>query len=169
MKRTPIKKHKQDGNKDAKSIAGREGEKLENILQAYKTHPRQALTVPTTPMTHRRQAPTVPMAPAHAGHAITVPTMLMTPRHQAPTVPMAPSTQTWQTLTIMMTVLMLKRRTVHRPTHNKQPSPKELPTVTKATLSNQILNTQTMMHPVKKMTRMQVILSLSNLCILFHT
>jgi hypothetical protein len=34
MKRTPIKKRKQDGNQDAKSIAGQEGKKLENILQA---------------------------------------------------------------------------------------------------------------------------------------
>ncbi len=34
MKRTPAKKHKQDGNKDAESIAGQEGKKLENILQA---------------------------------------------------------------------------------------------------------------------------------------
>jgi hypothetical protein len=34
MKRTPAKKLKQDGNKDAKSVAGREGEKLKNVLQA---------------------------------------------------------------------------------------------------------------------------------------
>jgi hypothetical protein len=27
MKRTPIKKHKQDGNEDAESVAGQEGEK----------------------------------------------------------------------------------------------------------------------------------------------
>jgi hypothetical protein len=55
---------------------------------------------------------------------------------------------------IITTMLMLKRRMMHRPTHNKQPSPKELLTVTKATISNQILNMQTMMHPVKKMMRM---------------
>jgi hypothetical protein len=94
------------------------------------------------------------MAPAHAQHALTVPTTPMTPRHQAPTVAMAPSTQTRQKLTIMTMVLILKRQTMHRLTHNKQPSPKELPMVMKATLSNQLLNTQTMMHPVKKMTRM---------------
>ncbi len=40
------------------------------------------------------------------------------------------------------------------PDAHKKPSPKELPTVMKATLSNQILNMQTMMHLVKKMTRM---------------
>jgi hypothetical protein len=121
------------------------------------------------PTTHRCQVPTVPMAPAHVRHALTVPTTPATPRRQAPTVPMAPSLQTWQTLTIMTTMLMLKRWAMHQPTYNKQPSPKELPKVTKATLSNQIVNTQTIMHPVKKMTRMYVILSLSNLCILLQT
>jgi hypothetical protein len=34
MKRTPIKKRKKDGNKDAKSVEGGEGQKLKNILQA---------------------------------------------------------------------------------------------------------------------------------------
>jgi hypothetical protein len=94
------------------------------------------------------------MAPAHARHALTVPTLPMTPRHQVPTVPMAPLTQTGQSLTTMTTMLMLKRRAMHHPMNNKQPSPKELPTVMNAMLSNQIVNTQTMMHLVKKMTSM---------------
>jgi hypothetical protein len=33
MKRTPAQKCKQDGNKDAESVAGQEGNKLKNILQ----------------------------------------------------------------------------------------------------------------------------------------
>ncbi len=33
MKRTPAKKRKQDGNKDAESIVGQEGQKLEHVLQ----------------------------------------------------------------------------------------------------------------------------------------
>ena len=34
MKHTPTKKHKQDGNEDAESVAGQDGQKLENVLQA---------------------------------------------------------------------------------------------------------------------------------------
>ncbi len=39
MKRTPIKKRKQDGNKDAKSVAGQEGQKTPKCTTSVKDPP----------------------------------------------------------------------------------------------------------------------------------
>ena len=39
MKRTPAKKHKQDGNKDAKSVAGQEGQKTQKCTTSIKDLP----------------------------------------------------------------------------------------------------------------------------------
>jgi hypothetical protein len=154
LKHTPIKKHKQDVNEDAESVAGREGQKTQKPTTSVKDPPT-AGTNSTDDANNPQSSGANSTNGTSSRAACTNSTSnAKTPRHQAPTVPMAPLTQTRQTLTIMKTMLMLKIRTMHHPPHNKQPSPKDLPTVTKATLSNQILNTQTMMHPVKKMTRM---------------
>jgi hypothetical protein len=154
MKCTPIKKRKQDGNKDAKSIAGQEGKKTQKCTTSIKDPP-----VAGTNSTDNADNPQASGTNSTNGTSSCAACTNSTnnandPEASGANSTMAPSTQTWQTLTIMTTVLILKRWSMHHPMHNKQPSPKELPTVTKAMLSNQILNTQTMVHPVKKMTRM---------------
>ncbi len=39
MKHTPIRKHKQDGNKDAKFVAGQEGQKTQKHTTSIKDPP----------------------------------------------------------------------------------------------------------------------------------
>jgi hypothetical protein len=154
MKRTPAKKFKQDGNEDAESVAGREGQKTQECTTSVKDQPTAG-----TNSTNNANNPPVSGANSTNGTSSRVARTNSTNDANDPKASGANSTNgTIDTHTANTNNYdnnaNAKRRAMHHPMYNKQPSPKELPTVTKATLSNQIVNMQTMMHLVKKIMRM---------------
>ncbi len=137
MKHTPIKKRKQDGNKDAESVAGWEWQKTWKCTTSIKDPPKAG-----TNSTDNANNPQV--SGANSTDCTSSPAARTNSTNDADDPKASGANSTNGTIDADMAntnnydngANMLKRRTMHRPMHNKQPSPKELPTVTKATLLN---------------------------------